>query len=757
MDTGFATLSKHILNNPMLLRFFRLSGLKVAVAATLVVVLTYYFDPDFLSLLELKTLDLRFLHRGRMETSGKIVLVSIDEKSIDELGRWPWPRGRMAELLDILVQGEAKVVGFDIVWAEPDESSEQRSLSVVRRKLKELKVSNRQLENYLTTAIRDADPDRILGDSVARSRRAVLGYIFGFHGGDGAAMPNTPLPASLTSYSPVKYTSPDSPRAHLFRANTAAVNVPAVGAGAAGSGYFNIFPDRDGTVRWAPLVIEYQGRHFCSLPLSVLQKYLDNPPLSLRIADFGVEEIRLGDRVVPTNEEGRILINYRGPKQTFPYYPAADVLHHRVPPGVFKGKIVLVGATALGIYDIRVTPFDQVFPGVEVHANVIDSILKQQYLYRPNWVSLFDVAAIISIGLILGLILPRVSAPGGAAAGCLFLVLFLVFARFLFQEHGIWVNMTYPLLNLVLVYSGITGYRHTTEERERKKVRGAFQHYLSPAVIEQMLKDPSRLKLGGEKKELTVLFSDIRGFTSISERIDPETLVRLLNIYLTKMTNIVLENRGLLDKYVGDGLMAVWGAPLDQEDHAERACAAALEMMAALDSVRKGWAAEGLSEIEIGIGISTGPMVVGNMGSERRFSYTVLGDRVNLGSRLEGLNKIYGTHIIISEATWEKVRKKFPARRLDSVRVKGKGQPVIIYELLAGTPGQEKLAGEFESALAEYDRGRWDEALVRFQSLVDSYPQDGPAGMYVERCRFLKENPPPGKWDGIFRSEQMKG
>jgi adenylate cyclase len=741
----------------ILKRFFRLSGLKIALLSILAVSVICYVDPDFLSLLELKTLDLRFLSRGKIVTTGEVALVAIDEKSLDELGRWPWPRVRMAQLLDALVKYEAKVVGFDIVWAEPDENSELKSLSALKQKMNELKLTNRDLEKYLSQAIQKADTDRTLADSLARSRRAVLGYFFHFFTKEDLPQEKKQLPQDLpplSTYNWVKYSSQAAAKVPLFEATYAEVNIPVIAEAAEGAGYFNIFPDRDGTVRWIPLVIKYQDKHYCALSLAVLQKFLNNSPLVLRLAEFGVEEIRLGDLFIPTNEEGRMLINYRGPQKTFPHYSATDVIHGRVPVNAFRGKIVLVGATAMGIYDIRVTPFDHVFPGLEVHANVIDTILKQQFLYRPNWVTLFDLLAIIVLGLILGIILPKVKALWGALIGISLFFAFVLTSNQLFQKQGIWVNQTYPLFNLVLTYLMITGYRYMTEERERKKVRGAFQYYLNASVVEQMLKDPEKLKLGGEKKDLTVLFSDIRGFTSISEHMTPERLVKFLNEYLTKMTDIVFKYDGLLDKYMGDAIMAIWGAPLDQSDHPLRACYTALEMVEELRLLQQRWATEGMPRMNIGIGINAGPMVVGNMGSERRFDYTVMGDSVNLGSRLEGLNKLYGTNIIISEMTYERVREEILGRELDLVRVKGKDQPVKIYELLSRRaktlPEQKALAEEFQAALGEYRNRNWETARKIFQSILERYPADGPARLYVERCQTLEKTPPPEDWDGVY-------
>lgn len=315
------------------------------------------------------------------------------------------------------------------------------------------------------------------------------------------------------------------------------------------------------------------------------------------------------------------------------------------------------------------------------------------------------------------------------------------------------MNLIYPVLTMMTIYLGITVYRYVTEEREKKKIRGAFQYYLTASVINEILKDPSKLKLGGDKKQLSVMFSDIRGFTGISEKLTPEELVRLLNEYLTAMTDVVFKYDGLLDKYIGDAIMAVFGAPLDQPDHALRACRTALEMMSELKRLREKWAAEGRPDVNIGVGVNTGDMVVGNMGSEMRFDYTVIGDSVNLASRLEGTNKEYGTNIIISEFTYESIRNELFCRELDAVRVKGKKLPVRIYELLGEKKDAaewQECVGRFETGLAKYREGLWDEAIAAFRSVLEVRPADYPARLYIERCETLKENPPEGEWDGVF-------
>jgi adenylate cyclase len=330
---------------------------------------------------------------------------------------------------------------------------------------------------------------------------------------------------------------------------------------------------------------------------------------------------------------------------------------------------------------------------------------------------------------------------------------FTVANTFILTKYKIWLNLIYPVLTMLAIYVFITVYRYVTEEREKKKIRGAFQYYLTASVMNEILKDPTRLKLGGQKKNLTVMFSDIRGFTTISESLTPEQLVHLLNEYLTAMTDIVFKYEGLLDKYIGDAIMAVWGDPIDQPDHAVRGCKTALEMMAALKPLQAKWEAEGWPHIDIGIGVNTGDMTVGNMGSKMRFDYTVMGDSVNLGSRLEGTNKEYGTHIIISEFTYAQVKDQMLCRELGSVRVKGKKLPVKIYELLGtreDAPRLEAFLASFNEGLASYKAMRWDEAIASFQKSLEMKPGDPPAAMYIERCNDLKVNPPEGEWDGVF-------
>jgi adenylate cyclase len=465
----------------------------------------------------------------------------------------------------------------------------------------------------------------------------------------------------------------------------------------------------------------------------------------------------MGNLVIPTDENGHMLINYLGPEKTFPEYSMTDILQGKVPKGTFRDKIVLVGATAVGLYDMRNTPFAAVYPGLEVHATVIDNILEKAFIHKPKWTRIFDALAIVLFALIMGILIPRLSAIKGVVLMSGLFVLYIFVTQWLFTHALLWVNMVYPLLGLVLLYTSLTIYRYLTEERERKKIRGAFSHYVSSSVVNEVLKNPDKLKLGGDMKELTVLFSDIRGFTTISEGLSPEEVHRLINEYLTAMTNIVFKNVGTLDKYMGDAVMAIYGAPVDQPDHAQKACDTALEMMQELKVLNAKWVQEGKPLLDIRIGINTGMMMVGNMGSEQRFEYTVLGDAVNLGSRLEGANKSYLTHILISEFTYDKVKDEFLCMEIDRVRVKGKTRPVKIYQLLGrkdASASQVETIRYFHQGLQFYREQKWDRAMEAFKTVRSMDKGLYAARLYMERITGLKSNPPPPDWDGSFTMKE---
>ena len=748
--------------NQKLKATLQITPLKITIFVVLIALALFLFDFQFLQLVELKTLDLRIASRGELKPGTETVIAVIDEKSLSELGRWPWPRTTIARLVTQLKKGGAKAVGFDIVFSEQDINTNLKTIDALSAEMKKSGVSDAGVINLLRRKRAGADTDAILSAAIKKAENVTLGYFFHF-----------PLKASdkelehvtaekiaenaarieNSRYAMINSTTGKPSDAYLPHAFAPEANISVLSRAAQNSGYFNMLPDNDGSYRWSPLVIAFQNNYYASLAVSLVQAYYDFPALTLNLEPYGAKSIVIGDIEIPTKESGQLLINYLGPPRTFPHYSISEILSGKIPPDTFRDKIVLVGATAVGIYDLRVTPFSSTFPGVEIHATVIDNILHQNFLIHSSLIRFFDICAIIIFGLIIGLLIPRLRPVTGMIVAFVMIAAFVVMNFFAFFKFNTWLNLVYPVLTMATIYLGITIYHYFKEEREKKKIRGAFQYYLTASVINEMLKDPDKLKLGGDKKDLTVLFSDIRGFTTISEKLTPEELVKLLNEYLTTMTNQVFQYEGLLDKYMGDAIMAVFGAPLDQPDHARRACLTALTMMKELHKLQEKWRTEGRPAFDIGVGVNSGDMVVGNMGSEMRFDYTVMGDMVNLGSRLEGINKEYGTKIIISEFTYEKVKDAMCCRELDGVRVKGKIKPVKIYELLGekqDEPNFKDLMEGFAKGLALYREGKWDEAIAAFQSVLAFRPDDYPSKMYVERCKNLKENPPAQPWDGVF-------
>ncbi|NQU02735.1 MAG: adenylate/guanylate cyclase domain-containing protein [Syntrophaceae bacterium] len=736
---------------------FSVSPLKITILVIFLSLALYIMKIPFFHFMELKALDLRFIARGERAPGVETVIAAIDEKSVTELGRWPWTRTKIAKLIDTLKEYGARSIGFDVVFAEPDENASLRELEELSKKIDDMGLKDPELLRYLDEQKEKANTDLILARAIERAGNVTMGYFFYTSEKEAEHLSLDDIKRSEEYISESKYgivrIKGRQEEYPMIEAYAAAPNIRPLSDAAEISGFFNAFPDIDGTNRWFPLAIKLGDNFYPPLSVAVLEQYLDWPMLSLKLEEYGVEGIKIGDIEIPTDESGRILINFLGPIDTFPIYSITDIINNRLEPALFKDKIVIIGATATGIYDLRVTPFSTVYPGIGIHATVIDNILHQNFIRRPGWTALIDVFVIILLGLLMGIIISRVRAVSGLLIGLILVTAWVLVNRFIFSSYNLWLNIVYPLFTILTVYVGITIYKYITEEREKKKIRGAFQYYLTASVINEMLKDPSKLKLGGDKKDLSVLFSDIRGFTTVSEKLTPEELVHLLNEYLTAMTDVVFKNEGLLDKYMGDAIMAVFGAPLDQPDHPKRACMTAMGMMNELRKLQKKWTDEGRPVLDIGIGVNSGDMVVGNMGSEMRFDYTVMGDSVNLGSRLEGMNKEYGTNIVISEFTYESVKDTLFCRELDSVRVKGKSLSVKIYELLGERKDSEKWSDfvrVFDEGLVKYKQCQWDDAIACFQNATEIRSGDPPSELYIKRCRELKDNPPEIGWDGVY-------
>lgn len=576
-----------------------------AISGAICIAILLFYGLGWFQGIEFKSLDLRFRLRGARAIPDEIKIITIDEESIGELGRWPWPRSIHAKLIDILSTAGAEKIVFDVFFTEagPPESDQK------------LIEATRQAGNVF--------------------------FAMFFERRDVAS-------EKLTLPIPELYNFGEKQPFPWFAYR--------------GVGFANVFPETDGITRKSPLWIEHQGEIYPSLGLAAIREEL-----------FGLEKIPVEG---PFHE---LLVNYVGGYESFPSISYIDVLEEKFSPEYFKGKIVLIGATAAGLFDSYATPFSPVLPGVEVHASVMENLLHSSWIRRVP--AIFNILGVIGCALLLGWLLPRLTPWKGTFVTIIVLVGIFLTGFLLFKFKNMWWGVTPPLTMGFTGYVGIIFYRFITEEREKKKVKNAFVHYLAREVMEEVLSDPSKLQLGGVRKELTVLFSDIRGFTTLSESSQPEEIVHLLNEYFTAMTDVIFEYGGTLDKFIGDAIMVIYGAPAGQKDHARRAVCTAIEMMKRLQGLREKWKQEGRKTIDIGIGINTGEMVVGNMGSAQRMDYTVIGDNVNLSSRLQGETRHYDAHIIISEATYNLVKDNIDAEFLDRVKVKGKTREVSIYKV----------------------------------------------------------------------------
>jgi len=716
----------------------------------------------FLADIELRTLDVRFQLRGPRPPGREVVIVAIDQKRQDVLGRWPFPRSYFAEAVDVLREAQARVIAFDANFPQPDQNSALQALRQVRKQYEDTQGGAAQSGGFgasLKKLEAEADNDKKFAEALSRFENVVLGYFF-LPQKEVQAQNQGLLSEFLNYLSFQAYPQIVNPQyATKFEGPEYAglsPNLPSFAMHAKNFGYYNVLPDPDGVVRREPVIVGFQGSFYPALDIASALAFTNRPLEEVRVFfnPNGLERIDFGPIAIPTDPEGFVQIDYHGPAGTFPTYSIADVVQRKLPPGAFRDRLVLIGPTATGIADMAVTPFQtEAFPGVEVHANFIDNLLEGHFIRRGLRENLIDMGFILLFSLGAGILLSVVPSVRATAILVLFLGFFLWLAHHLFATQRIWIAAFLPTATLTFNYAGIISYRFFFEERERKKVRSAFQQYVSPGVISQLLQRPELLRLGGEEKKLTAMFCDIRGFTTISEGLSPAALVDLLNEYLSEMTEVIFRHWGTLDKYIGDAIMAFWGAPFPQPDHAERACHAGLEMLQALNRLQSRWEAQGRPRMDAGIGINTGPMLVGNMGSTRRFNFTIMGDNVNLASRLEGLNRTFGTRLIVSETTYQTVQQKMLARELDLIRVKGKTKPVKIYELLGLTEDGERvrpLVDRFHTALEAYRSRHWETAVGLFGELLRDYPEDGPARVFVQRCWDLIEQPPEGEWDGVY-------
>jgi len=662
----------------------RLISLTLSVLVTLTVLVAYLqgkFD-----VLEHKAVDARYGWRGLVEPHNDLVIVSVDEKSIAEMGQFPWPRGVHAKLISTLTKAGAKAIAFDILFLENDKDH--------------------------------PEGDVLLGEAAEKSGKVVFGMVFDQSADNTAIDPKVPID--------------ELAQEHVL------------------IGSVNIFPEVDGVNRALPAWVDFAGQKVPGLSLAALAISRGVTPEKL------LEELNL-PTVGSWNE---LYLNFLGAKVSpegklespFPHIPFVDVITGRTPAAFFQDKIVLVGGTAIALFDYTPVPNIPNFPGLDVHATALHNFLSGNFLRKAG--SHWTLLLILGFGLFGGFLFARVAAWQGAGAGVVLLAGLYAVCQYLFVRKFVVLEFIAPATAVLGTYVAVLFYRFMTEEKEKRWIKGAFSQYLSPQVVEVLQNDPSKLRLGGEEREMTVFFSDLAGFTSISEALKPTELVTILNEYLTDMSDIILKHGGLVDKYIGDAIMAFWNAPVDQPRHAEQACLAAIEQIQKLGDLQRRFSERGLPLIDCRVGVNTGPMVVGNMGTKAKLNYTVMGDAVNLASRLEGANKPFHTHIMISEFTYEKAKDAVEARELDLLRVKGKAIPIKVYDLVARkgdlTPAQKDAFFHYEEGLKYYRDQKFERAIESFRKVQSYLPEDGPSDVYIKRAQDFIATPPPAGWDGVY-------
>jgi adenylate cyclase len=734
-------------------RILRLALGALILLALLINTAGFYHYP-FLAQLENWTYDARLNFSRPDSIDERIVIVDIDENSLAEVGRWPWPRHKLSTMVENLFNHyKVNVIGFDIVFAEPDESS---GLAAFEDLASGELSNNKQFRTALDKIRPSLEYDRIFATSL-QGQNVVMGYYFRrlVEAGDSESIGLLPQPIT-------KMDAQWSERLPILKAAGYTGSLEVLQSASISGGYFdNPLVSADGVFRRVPLVQSYKDNLYASLSLATAQVYLDNAKIQLDVITDGtqngqdyyaLESITLGGRRIPVDNNGAAYVPYRGLKGSFPYVPAHQILTKTVDPALLKDKIILVGTSAPGLLDLRSTPVQKTYPGVEVHANLISGFLDQSIKHKPAWTIGYEFVVLILIGVSMSLLLPMVS-PLLATAGSAVLSLLVIGGTVVAWNNHLILPLASPLMLVGLIFMLHMTYGFFIESRGKRQLAHLFGQYIPPELVDEMSESPSDFSLDGENREMTVLFSDVRGFTTISEGMDPKQLTQLMNALLTPMTRVIHNNRGTIDKYMGDCIMSFWGAPLTDPEHARHALYAARDMMDELKIMQEDFKARGWPEVNIGIGLNTGSMNVGNMGSEFRMAYTVMGDAVNLGSRLEGLTKNYGVNIIVSASTKDAI-PEFVFRELDMVRVKGKNEPVAIFEPIGHKNDIDKSVTSeltsYKQALRSFRAQKWDKAEIDFFNLNRSNPDRKLYQEYLDRIIHYRANPPGNDWDGVF-------
>lgn len=693
-------------------------------------------------------LQVRQMHKPLGKTV-PIAIIDIDDKSLKSEGRWPWPRKKFAELVTKLYQNGATVIAFDITFPDPESNIAEEVIDEVKKKSES---TGSQALNQLEAIKEDFDYDALLSKSL-RLGDSVLGMVFKDEGESSGTLP-TPimqLTPQLTSQLAI-------PEKKDYLANIASLQ-----QSAKTEGFINATPDPDGVLRFTPLLFKHGSDVYGSLGLQAVSLYLLTQKIELATAQYEdtavLEGIKLDQEFIPTDAMGRMLIPFRGASYSFPYISAVDVLNDTAAREAINGKLIFIGSTASAIGDTKPAAIASIFPGIEVHATIASGIIDQYLPYKPSWGRGVTLLVMVVLGVICALVLPFLGVLAMSIL-CLSLPIGLILGNYwLWSVHGIVISIFLPIALILLLFVLNIVWGYLFESQRSKELKSMFGQYVPPAYLDNMIKQGGEFSLEGETKELSVLFSDIRSFTSLSEKMTATELKQFLNRYLTPITETIFNNKGTIDKYVGDMVMAFWGAPLDDPRHSYNAVKTGMAMQAELLKLNKIFISENKPEVKIGVGVNTGIMNVGDMGSKFRRAYTVLGDTVNLGSRLEGQTKFYHIGILVGELTHLQTKDDFAYRKIDKIKVKGKDIGIDIFcpicEMSAATPELKLELESHHKALDLYFQQKWDQAEKLFKELMESYPNNKTLyEVYLERIQSLRENPPGPDWDGAYVSHE---
>ena len=729
--------------------------LLVGLIVALLTSVAYLTLPAKFQALDNQLRDYMFLVRGYLEPSDNVVIIDIDEKSLNQLGQWPWKRKDFAKVLHNLSDAGAGIIGLDIVFAEYDNSNPTKVL-------KELGYDTEGVEDY----------DLMLAQAVA-STPTILGYVFLMED-DGIQSEGAPsVPAIFIERNKAE-------KEYVLEAYRAVLNVPLTQENAYSSGFFNTLPDDDsGIIRSVPLVMQYNGIIYPSLSMEMVRIMTEANKVYLNYEEnIGVQSIDSGALEIPTDSFGRMLVNYRGPAFTFPYISAADIYNGNFKPQDVEGKFILIGTSAAGLLDLRATPYDNVYPGVEIHANVIDNIISGDFISKPSWTLAANIAVIFFVGITLAILLGHQSAIMTLVVLILDVIAQLSFNYYMLFTEGIALNILFDVVILsttIYIVSMVLNY--FLETKQKNMIKGKFSKKVSAEVMEDILKHTDSGSWDGAEREITVFFSDVRGFTNISEAMgDAKMLIKLMNDIMEPMTEIIIDEHGTVDKYIGDAIMAYWNAPNDVEDHADKAVIASLKQLYKLKDVNETLRnnpkyakvvamadSKNIPIVDIGIGLNSGVAIVGEMGSSGRSDYTVIGDPINLGARLESLCKFYNSRLNISNFTKSKLKGDYIYRYVDLVTVKGKKEPIEIWQIhdFAKVDGEtlfdldrEELLKEldyYHKAIALYKDEKFEDALKIFKEINGWENKSNLKiyDIYIERCEHYIENPPED-FNGVF-------